>query len=57
MTSMFCLVRFLELNPEGKVPVVKFEDKWIPDSDVITSLLEEKFPEPSLAPPPEFSSV
>uniref|UniRef100_A0A7N0V4Q9 GST N-terminal domain-containing protein n=1 Tax=Kalanchoe fedtschenkoi TaxID=63787 RepID=A0A7N0V4Q9_KALFE len=49
--------RFLEANPEGKVPVVKFDDKWIPDSDVITSLLEEKFPEPSLVPPPDFSSV
>ncbi|CAM8957923.1 unnamed protein product [Rhodiola kirilowii] len=50
---------FLEVNPEGKVPVVKFEDKWIPDSDVITSLLEEKFPlpEPSLVSNPEFSSV
>uniref|UniRef100_A0A7N0UCP3 Dehydroascorbate reductase n=1 Tax=Kalanchoe fedtschenkoi TaxID=63787 RepID=A0A7N0UCP3_KALFE len=48
---------FLEVNPEGKVPVVKFEDEWTPDSDVITSLLEEKFPEPSLAASPDFASV
>ncbi|XP_074281166.1 glutathione S-transferase DHAR2-like [Silene latifolia] len=48
---------FLEVNPEGKVPVIKFDDKWIPDSDVITLLLEEKYPHPSLAPNPHFSSV
>ncbi|XP_042489295.1 glutathione S-transferase DHAR2 [Macadamia integrifolia] len=48
---------FLEVNPEGKVPVIKFEDKWIADSDIITQLLEEKFPEPPLCPPPEFASV
>ncbi|XP_043702748.1 glutathione S-transferase DHAR2-like [Telopea speciosissima] len=48
---------FLEANPEGKVPLIKFEDKWIPDSDVITQLLEEKFPDPPLSPPPEFASV
>ncbi|XP_074286710.1 glutathione S-transferase DHAR2-like isoform X1 [Silene latifolia] len=48
---------FLDANPEGKVPVVKFDDKWIPDSDVIVGLLEEKYPDPSLAPNPDFSSV
>ncbi|KAL5569154.1 hypothetical protein UlMin_025729 [Ulmus minor] len=48
---------FLEANPEGKVPVVKFEDKWVPDSDVITGTLEEKFPEPCLKTPPESASV
>ncbi|KAH0979797.1 hypothetical protein GBA52_006974 [Prunus armeniaca] len=26
---------FTEVNPEGKVPVVKFDDKWVADSDVI----------------------
>ncbi|KAB1217981.1 Glutathione S-transferase DHAR2 [Morella rubra] len=48
---------FLGVNPEGKVPVVKVDDKWVPDSDVIVGILEEKYPEPSLTPPPEFASV
>lgn len=49
--------RFLKISPEGKVPVVKIDEKWIPDSDVITQSLEEKFPEPSLATPVEKASV
>ncbi|GAB2229480.1 hypothetical protein Droror1_Dr00023623 [Drosera rotundifolia] len=50
---------FLEANPEGKVPVIRFgeDDKWIADSDVIVGILEEKFPDPPLATPPEFASV
>nr|BAJ23959.1 dehydroascorbate reductase [Malpighia glabra] len=48
---------FLEISPEGKVPVLKLDDKWVADSDVIVGLLEEKYPEPSLKTPPEFSSV
>ncbi|KAK6929283.1 Glutathione S-transferase, N-terminal [Dillenia turbinata] len=48
---------FLDVNSEGKVPVVKFDDTWTPDSDVITQILEEKFPETSLTPPPEHASV
>ncbi|XP_027077559.2 glutathione S-transferase DHAR3, chloroplastic-like [Coffea arabica] len=48
---------FLQISPEGKVPVLKLEDKWIPDSDVITQALEEKFPEPPLATPPEKASA
>ena len=51
------LDRFLEVNPEGKVPVLKIEDKWVSDSDVIVEKIEEKYPEPSLATPPEFASV
>ncbi|XP_057469380.1 glutathione S-transferase DHAR2-like [Actinidia eriantha] len=47
---------FLEASPEGKVPVIKFDDKWIPDSDVIVGLIEEKYPNP-LSPPPEVASV
>ncbi|XP_021305652.1 glutathione S-transferase DHAR3, chloroplastic-like isoform X2 [Sorghum bicolor] len=46
-----------EINPEGKVPIVKLEEKWIGDSDVITQTLEEKYPEPPLATPPEKASV
>ncbi|KAH7548010.1 hypothetical protein ACOSP7_032681 [Xanthoceras sorbifolium] len=48
---------FLEISPEGKVPVMKFDDKWVSDSDVIVGILEEKYPEPSLITPPEFASV
>ncbi|XP_047967736.1 glutathione S-transferase DHAR2-like isoform X1 [Salvia hispanica] len=49
---------FLEVNPEGKVPVIKFGDgEWISDSDVIVGKLEEKYPNPSLSAPPEVSSV
>ncbi|KAG6402165.1 hypothetical protein SASPL_139040 [Salvia splendens] len=45
---------FLEVNPEGKVPLIRFGDgKWIADSDVIVGILEEKYPNPSLAAPPE----
>ncbi|XP_024983555.1 probable glutathione S-transferase DHAR2, chloroplastic [Cynara cardunculus var. scolymus] len=48
---------FLSINPEGKVPVVKLDDKWIADSDVITQSVEEKFPNPSLVTPPDKASV
>ncbi|RLM56113.1 glutathione S-transferase DHAR3, chloroplastic [Panicum miliaceum] len=46
-----------EINPEGKVPIVKLEDKWIADSDVITQALEEKYPEPPLATPADKASI
>lgn len=52
-----CFCRFLEVNPEGKVPLIKFDEKWISDSDVIVGLIEEKYPEPSLSTPPELTSV
>ncbi|RZC04283.1 Cyanogenic beta-glucosidase [Glycine soja] len=45
--------KFLKVNPDGKVPVIKFEEKWVPDSDVITQTLEEKYPSPPLVTPPE----
>ncbi|XP_071686394.1 glutathione S-transferase DHAR2-like [Rutidosis leptorrhynchoides] len=49
---------FVEVNPEGKVPVIKIDDeKWISDSDVIVGLIEDKYPEPSLSTPPELTSV
>ncbi|KAI3958254.1 hypothetical protein MKW92_002633, partial [Papaver armeniacum] len=48
---------FLEVNPEGKVPVVKFDGKWVPDSDVIAQTLANKYPEPSLVILSEYSSV
>lgn len=50
--------RFLKISPEGKVPVFNGGDgKWIPDSDVITQVIEEKYPTPSLVTPPEYASV
>ncbi|CAL0300472.1 unnamed protein product [Lupinus luteus] len=48
---------FLEVNPEGKVPVLKYDDKWVPDSDVIVGIIEEKYPDTPLATPSEFASV
>lgn len=48
---------FLKISPEGKVPVLKLEEKWIADSDVITQTLEDKFPIPSLATPPEKAKI
>ncbi|GAB2226299.1 hypothetical protein Droror1_Dr00022101 [Drosera rotundifolia] len=48
---------FLKINPDGKVPVIKLDEKWIADSDVITQTLEEKYPDPPLATPPEKASV
>ncbi|KAK4799513.1 hypothetical protein SAY86_024878 [Trapa natans] len=48
---------FLEINPEGKVPLIKIEDKWVADSDVIVGILEEKYPETPLTTHPEFATV
>ncbi|KAG8092757.1 hypothetical protein GUJ93_ZPchr0012g19312 [Zizania palustris] len=49
--------RFLKNNLEGKVPIVKLEEQWVADSDVITQAIEEKYPQPSLATPPEKASI
>ncbi|XP_038975479.1 probable glutathione S-transferase DHAR2, chloroplastic isoform X2 [Phoenix dactylifera] len=48
---------FLEISSEGKVPVVKLDAKLVADSDIITQSLEEKYPDPPLATPPEKASV
>ncbi|KAJ1387094.1 Thioredoxin-like superfamily [Sesbania bispinosa] len=48
---------FLTINPEGRVPVIKFDEKWVSDSDVITQTLEEKYPSPPLVTPPEKATV
>lgn len=48
---------FLQISPEGKVPVIKLDEKWIADSDIITKSLEEKYPVPSLETPPEKASA
>ncbi|XP_078433059.1 putative glutathione S-transferase DHAR1, cytosolic isoform X1 [Wolffia australiana] len=48
---------FLKVSPEGKVPIIRLDDNWVPDSDVITQILEEKYPNPSLVTPPEKKSV
>ena len=49
--------RFFHMNPQGKVLVIKIDYKWIPDSDVITQILEEKYLEPPLVTPPEKETV
>nr|ANH58210.1 glutathione S-transferase [Dracaena cambodiana] len=48
---------FLKITPEGKVPIAKLDDKWVSDSDVITQSVEEKFPDPPLATPPEKATI
>ncbi|XP_072984796.1 probable glutathione S-transferase DHAR1, cytosolic [Typha latifolia] len=49
---------FLKINPEGKVPVFNWGDgQWVPDSDVITQMIEEKYLKPSLVTPSDYSSV
>lgn len=48
---------FTEINPEGKVPVMKLDDKWVADSDVIAKSLEQKHPNPPLATPSEKATV
>ncbi|XP_058099017.1 glutathione S-transferase DHAR2-like isoform X1 [Magnolia sinica] len=48
---------FREISPEGKVPALKIDNKWIFDSDVITDMLDDRYPIPPLASPPEFSSL
>lgn len=37
--------------------MIKFNEKWVSDSDVITQALEEKYPDPPLGTPPEKASV
>lgn len=48
---------FLKISPGGTVPVMKLDEKWIADSDVIAQSLEEKYPDPPLGTPPEKASV
>lgn len=36
---------------------MKFDEKWVPDSDVIAQSLEEKYPDPPLVTPPVKASV
>ncbi|PWA96549.1 glutathione S-transferase DHAR2 [Artemisia annua] len=48
---------FLKVNPGGKVPLIKFDVEWIPDSAVIVGLIEDKYPKPSLHTPPKLASV
>ncbi|XP_057756203.1 glutathione S-transferase DHAR3, chloroplastic-like [Arachis stenosperma] len=49
--------QFLKINAEGKVPVIKFDEKWVSDSDIITQILEEKYPIPQLVTPREKATV
>ncbi|MCL7036363.1 hypothetical protein MKW94_022775 [Papaver nudicaule] len=49
--------KFLEAFPEGTLPVVNFDGKWVSDPEVITQALDEKYLDSSLITPPEFASV
>ncbi|KAL9233719.1 hypothetical protein vseg_008677 [Gypsophila vaccaria] len=48
---------FTKIHPEGKVPVMNLDGKWVADSDVITKSLEEKYPNPPLATPADKSTI
>ncbi|CAH2036798.1 unnamed protein product [Thlaspi arvense] len=48
---------FLGISPNGTVPVLKIDDKWVSDSDIIVDVLEKKYPEPSLKTPTKFATV
>ncbi|PWA35974.1 dehydroascorbate reductase 2 [Artemisia annua] len=49
---------FVEVNPDGIVPLIKFDDeKWVSNSDVIVDLINEKYPKPALRTPPECASL
>eukprot|EP00850_Spirogloea_muscicola_P011153 SM000068S20585 [mRNA] locus=s68:345639:347549:- [translate_table: standard] len=48
---------FLEANPEGKVPVIKHEGKWVADSDVIAEILDKMTPDPPLGVSTEEKSI
>lgn len=37
--------------------MINLNEKWVADSDVIIQALEEKYPDPPLAAPPEKASV
>ncbi|XP_073385633.1 glutathione S-transferase DHAR2 isoform X2 [Physcomitrium patens] len=40
---------FLRINPEGRVPVIKINGDYIPDSDIIVDVLEKSYPYPPLS--------
>ncbi|CAN8292393.1 unnamed protein product [Cochlearia groenlandica] len=48
---------FWDINPQGKVPVLKIDNRWVPDADIIVGILEDKYPNPSLKTPRQFVSV
>ena len=41
---------FLSLNPYGKVPVLVEEEAWVVESAICNEYLEDKYPNPPLAP-------
>ncbi|KAG0624663.1 hypothetical protein M758_3G265400 [Ceratodon purpureus] len=46
---------FLKISPEGRVPLIKINGKYIPDSDVIVEVLEKEFPCPPLSTDPKIT--
>jgi glutathione S-transferase len=47
--------RFLKISPEGRVPLIKLNGKYIPDSDVIVEALEKEVPCPPLSTCPKIT--
>ncbi|MEM8776837.1 MAG: glutathione S-transferase family protein [Pseudomonadota bacterium] len=41
---------FLRRNPAGKVPILRMDDKTMPESTPICEYIEERYPEPPLLP-------
>jgi glutathione S-transferase len=48
---------FLRLNPYGRVPVLVDEDTVVYDSTIINEYLDDEYPDPSILPRIEFSSL
>jgi glutathione S-transferase len=46
---------FLKISPEGKVPLIKIDGKYIADSDVIVEVLEKEYPCPPLSTCPQIT--
>ncbi|KAL2896465.1 Glutathione S-transferase DHAR2 [Bienertia sinuspersici] len=49
-------MHLINLSDKPNGALIKLDDKWVSDSDVIVGLLEEKYPEPPLSSNPEFAS-
>ena len=47
-------LEFKQHSPLGKIPLLKFEEHYIPDSSIILSLLEREVPQPAMLPSDSF---
>ncbi|PWA78850.1 glutathione S-transferase DHAR2 [Artemisia annua] len=52
------LIRFVEVNPDGILPLIKFDDeKWYSNSEDIVEIIDEKYPQPPHLTTPLYASV